>query len=128
MKKLNYNEYIVQGGDWGSFIATIMANNDKEHCKAIHINFAAASPPQKNIFQKLKTGMTFLFPSLFLESNEIEMLKKNYKGLLNGAGYFYLQGTKPQTIGYGLNGITKNEKKLKQNFIRFTCWFSCLYI
>jgi microsomal epoxide hydrolase len=110
MKKLGYQNYIVQGGDWGSFIATIMARNDKENCKAVHINFAAPNPPQKNIFQLIKTGLTYLFPSLFLTKQEIELLSRGYNNILSGTGYFVLQSTKPQTVGYALNGLEKFTK------------------
>eukprot|EP01080_Neovahlkampfia_damariscottae_P000498 gene498-8012_t len=132
MERLNYTEYIVQGGDWGSFIATIMASNDKKHCKAVHINFAAANPPQKTIFQMIKTGLTYLFPRLFLSEIEIELLTRSMEKLVSGIGYFVLQSTKPQTISYALNdspvglaayifekfhGWSEDYKKIDKNLI-----------
>lgn len=38
MLKLGYQEYVVQGGDWGSFIVGRMARMYPENVKALHVN------------------------------------------------------------------------------------------
>lgn len=38
MSKLGYNEYVVQGGDWGAFITRCLAIMYPESVKAIHMN------------------------------------------------------------------------------------------
>ncbi|KAL0575927.1 hypothetical protein V5O48_006037 [Marasmius crinis-equi] len=46
MLALGYNEYVTQGGDWGSMITHTMAGNyGGSNIKAWHTNMAAASPP-----------------------------------------------------------------------------------
>lgn len=60
MTRLGYSQYIVQGGDWGSMIATTMAALDPQ-CVALHINFF---PVNKCTFFYHLTF--FSFSSIFL--------------------------------------------------------------
>ena len=38
MRKLGYEQYVVQGGDWGSWVVRSMAVLYPENVKAVHLN------------------------------------------------------------------------------------------
>ena len=88
---LGYNKYIVQGGDWGSTVSKWMAELYPEHCKGIHLNLVIAFPPEGDN------------PMQGVTSEEVKMLENYDKYKSQGFGYYEIQKTKPQTIGYGLN-------------------------
>ncbi len=92
MARLGYARYGAQGGDWGSIISTQNALVDPQHCAGIHLNMVVAMPPQ---------GVANPMEGL----NEIEM--KAVGDLFNfqkdETGYQAIQGSKPQSLGYGLN-------------------------
>eukprot|EP01104_Vermistella_antarctica_P016699 TRINITY_DN5749_c0_g1_i1.p1 TRINITY_DN5749_c0_g1~~TRINITY_DN5749_c0_g1_i1.p1 ORF type:complete len:513 (+),score=79.12 TRINITY_DN5749_c0_g1_i1:195-1733(+) len=103
MSRMQIDNYIVQGGDWGAIVASYMALEDPEHCIGIHLNLAVAGPPMDG---PLSTAWTlaslFLWPSLSFTEEErrgIEALKAFQK---EESGYQEIQGTKPQTLGYAL--------------------------
>jgi pimeloyl-ACP methyl ester carboxylesterase len=48
MMKLGYNKYVVQGGDWGSFIAGRMARMYPKNVKALHANMVLPSSNTSN--------------------------------------------------------------------------------
>ncbi|KAL6300107.1 alpha/beta-hydrolase [Sparassis latifolia] len=99
MLALGYNEYVVQGGDWGFFIAKTMASQyGNNGLKAWHTNSPFAGPP------------TLLAnPLLFLSNMITPWTAAERAGLQRtmwfrkkGNGYFQEQSTQPQTIGYSL--------------------------
>ncbi|KAF9962125.1 hypothetical protein BGZ72_010049 [Mortierella alpina] len=107
MLHLGYNHYLVQGGDWGSIIARAMAMLYPEHCLAIHINMLPCLPPRPwtRPFEFAKAITGFVLPSLVYKSNPRERASieglKEYASL--ESGYFAIQSTKPQTLGYALH-------------------------
>ncbi|TFY66897.1 hypothetical protein EVG20_g4192 [Dentipellis fragilis] len=113
MLALGYNEYVIQGGDWGYWICnTIAMNYGPQHAKAWHTNFPMY------LFQ---ISLTIL-PSVLTHSPsrrvsppadsaalektytqaDIARLEHNEIWLKQEQGYFSEQATKPQTIGYAL--------------------------
>jgi len=103
MNRLGYEKYIVHGGDWGSMISTCIATLFPENVKGIHINMNSAQPTAKHY---LKQFVGSYFPSLFypkIESDKIFPLGKNFKNLLEETGYFHIQATKPDTVGFALS-------------------------
>ena len=87
MQRLGYRRYVAQGGDWGAFVTTAMAQQRPPGLAAIHLNFpqtmpnvipAKLLPDQKRVVDAWKT---------FREK---------------GWAYGQLQSTRPQTIGYAL--------------------------
>jgi pimeloyl-ACP methyl ester carboxylesterase len=44
MARLGYDQYVAQGGDWGSAVTTAIGIRDPGHCKAIHVNMVSARP------------------------------------------------------------------------------------
>ena len=86
---LGYTRFGTQGGDWGSFVATQIGFTFPEHVIGIHLNMVAAIPHPENRKN--------------LSSEEEKFLKQSKHFLQEEAGYQGIQGTKPQTLAYGLN-------------------------
>ena len=91
MLSLGYNKYIAQGGDWGATITKWIAELFPENCIAIHLNLVLAFPGEGD------DPMEGVTPE---EAKGMENLQKYQE---TGFGYFAIQSTKPQTLGYGLN-------------------------
>jgi epoxide hydrolase len=87
MSRLGYKRYVAQGGDWGAFVTTAMAQQRTPGLVAIHLNFPQVipdDPPDK------------LSPD---QQRAMEVLNRFRS---DGSGYLTMQATRPQTIGYAL--------------------------
>ncbi|KAJ8073604.1 hypothetical protein PM082_011882 [Marasmius tenuissimus] len=92
MLALGYNEYVVQGGDYGSAISALLnAHYGGPHVKALHTNMPILSGPPPGID-----------PSTYTPE-DLEALERGKKWGSKGMGYFHQQATQPQTIGYNLS-------------------------
>ena len=91
MLELGYDKYVVQGGDWGATVSKWIAELFPESCLGIHLNLVIAWPP-------VDTD-----PLEGLNAEEVKGLENQQKYQSNGYGYYAIQSTKPQTLGYGLN-------------------------
>ena len=89
MTRLGYSRYFAQGGDWGSMVTSIIGAQNKGHCAGIHLNLVVVGAPSKEILEN---------PS----KQEQESLAHFNKYIKHGMGYATIQGTRPQTLGYGL--------------------------
>ncbi|KAK2880057.1 hypothetical protein FQN49_000604 [Arthroderma sp. PD_2] len=100
MMALGYKQYVVQGGDWGSIIARVMAKLYPEHVKAVHTNFLALSPPYpwKNPILFLQSLLTLPF-----SPKDRAKLAASWNYITEGNGYMAQQGSWPQTLGYSLH-------------------------
>jgi epoxide hydrolase len=88
MKRLGYNRYIAQGGDWGGIVTSELAKLAPAGLAGVHLNiFASFTPPIVGE------------PT----EEEKEALAKLEKFQSDGSGYFTEQGTRPQQVGYGLS-------------------------
>ncbi|MEZ5170315.1 MAG: epoxide hydrolase [Acidimicrobiia bacterium] len=87
MGRLGYSRYGAQGGDWGSLVTTQLAEVDAGHLAGIHLNMPVCGPPPDGGEMTEEEAESFARVSDYLE---------------NGAGYADIQGTKPQTLAYGL--------------------------
>jgi microsomal epoxide hydrolase len=85
---LGYRRFGVQGGDWGAFAASVLGNRYPEHVAGIHLNLLAVRRDGR-----LPDAPT-AEEKLFLEQLN-HFLKEE-------AGYQWMQGTKPQTLAFGL--------------------------
>lgn len=90
MARLGYNKYGAQGGDWGGGIVRTLAGSDGGHCIGAHSNFPGANRPTDGT----DGGAT---------KAEIERFESRRRELNDHYGYSAIQGTRPQTLGYGLN-------------------------
>jgi len=90
MEGLGYSRYGAQGGDWGAIATSWLGLDDSEHCAGVHLNMVVAGPPEGDDMQGLS-------------ERETEGLAAMAEFMEEGAGYQAIQGTRPQTLGYGLN-------------------------
>lgn len=92
MQQLGYERYGVQGGDWGSAISSWNAVLAPEQVVGLHLNLVFAGFPKhkKNPME----GVT---------EAEQQRLEDRQSSMKEGRGYQQIQGSKPQTLGYGLH-------------------------
>ncbi len=88
MARLGYARYGAQGGDWGAQIATRIGALDAGHCSALHLNMPIASRPADAP------------PLTAQEQADLAALDAFRR---EEGAYAIEQGTKPQTLGVGLN-------------------------
>lgn len=90
MELLGYDRYIAQGGDWGSAISSDMARKRPERLIALHLNFILGRPADP---ANPLAGLS--------EAERAQVAwKANYDR--HESGYQAIQGTKPQSLAYGL--------------------------
>src|SRR6202140_2341711 len=87
MQRLGYQRYVAQGGDWGAFVTTAMAQQRAPGLAAIHLNFAQTIPD---------VVPAVLLPDQKLAVEPMKVFREK------GSAYLQLQSTPPQTIGYAL--------------------------
>ncbi|MCH2469870.1 MAG: epoxide hydrolase [Gemmatimonadetes bacterium] len=90
MEKLGYDRYGAQGGDWGAIINRSLAGNYSDRLIGLHTNFMISGPAG---------GAS----SADVPAEEMELRRERAAAFADGRGYQAIQGTKPQTLGYGLN-------------------------
>ena len=54
MKRLGYNRFAAQGGDWGGFVTNLMAQQAPPELIGIHVNFSGAAP--SDVAKALQSG------------------------------------------------------------------------
>lgn len=91
MQRLGYEQYGLQGGDWGAIINRIHAARYPERIIGLHSNFVLASPPSD-------PAVLAQTPAADLDRRDARQAFMN-----NETAYQQIQGTKPQTLGVGLN-------------------------
>jgi pimeloyl-ACP methyl ester carboxylesterase len=90
MARLAYEKYGAQGGDWGSGVTRWLAANDGGRCIGGHSNFPSGSQPTDD-------------PMRGVTAQELERVQQRRKELGDQYAYGAIQGTRPLTLGYGLN-------------------------
>ena len=86
---LGYGRFGVQGGDWGGFIASVMGLRHPKRVAGIHLNLLAVRRDPKMIESPTPEEKVFLEQlALFLKEE---------------TGYQWIQGTRPQTLAFGLS-------------------------
>src|SRR6266404_2582820 len=89
MARLGYSRYVAQGGDWGAGVTSWMAKQRDPRLAAIHLNLPILFPPPPP-------------PPAGYTAVEQAALAQLVKYGSDGSGYVSIQGTRPQTLGYGL--------------------------
>jgi pimeloyl-ACP methyl ester carboxylesterase len=94
MRRLGYDRYGAQGGDFGAFVAPDLGRVDPEHVIGVHVNAATVGfiPFGDVPEQDLAT----------FSPAEKERLERMRNFLSEGNGYFQIQATRPQTLSYAL--------------------------
>ena len=90
MQQLGYARYYAQGGDWGSVVTRCLGVLYPDHCQAIHLNMPVAGPPDA------------ADPMRGLSEQEAKDVMGMAAFRKTGVGYQAIQGTRPQTLAYGL--------------------------
>jgi len=89
MARLGYSHYVAQGGDWGAGVTSWMAKQRPSGLAAIHLNLPILFPPPPP-------------PPGGYTDAEQQALDHLGKYASDASGYASIQGTRPQTLGYGL--------------------------
>jgi pimeloyl-ACP methyl ester carboxylesterase len=93
MSLLGFERYGVQGGDAGAAIAPWLGRLDPEHVAGVHTNALVQIP---SFIQLMLAPLI----SSRAEKKRLELFRHYYKEMM---GYAQIQGTRPKTLGYGLN-------------------------
>lgn len=88
MRRLGYERWFAQGGDWGAIVTTVMGGQAPTGLVGIHTNMPVARPTREDYANPGPAERAAM------EAGE------RYKTF--DSGYSKIQSTKPQTIGYGL--------------------------
>lgn len=86
MERLGYTRYGAQGGDWGAMVTSQIGALDPAHCAGIHLNMVIAIPQEGELGER---EQGWAADTQAFQTRE--------------TGYQQIQGTKPQTLGIGLN-------------------------
>ncbi len=88
MQTLGYERYGVQGGDWGAIVGTALALRHPDAVIGLHLNFGIGgqAPPESEMSEAEREWRAF---RQRFEAEE--------------TGYSRIQGTRPQTLAYGLH-------------------------
>jgi microsomal epoxide hydrolase len=90
--ELGYDRYGAQGGDWGAIATTLIGVVHPEHAIGLHLHLVVAGPPSGEGVNPLEG----------LSDSELAALDDMNHFREEETGYQAIQGTKPQTLGYGL--------------------------
>jgi microsomal epoxide hydrolase len=88
MLRLGYSRYGAQGGDWGSFVTAWLGANRAEHLLGIHLN----------LLPLRRDAAMYSNPT----EEERRFLAALEAWLKEETGYQWIQGTRPQTLAFGL--------------------------
>jgi pimeloyl-ACP methyl ester carboxylesterase len=91
MERLGYEHWVAQGGDWGADITAYLAHDPPPSLAGIHLNSLFFMPSKE------------LRPNQTPTAEEAKAFEKHNHFETHETGYFKLQATRPQTLGYGLS-------------------------
>ncbi|KAM6461811.1 epoxide hydrolase 1-like [Liasis olivaceus] len=105
MQRLGFQEYYLQGGDWGSRITMNMAQMLPKSVKGLHLNMVFVSKFGWSTLVDLLLGgyVPWLVGLTREDSRRMFPYFKNIYYMLRETGYLHIQATKPDTAGCGLN-------------------------
>ena len=86
---LGYPRFAAQGGDWGAFITSVLGLRHADHGVGIPLNLLTAG----------REGPASAAPT----PEETAYREQAKRWQAEEAGYQWIQGTKPQTLAFGLN-------------------------
>jgi pimeloyl-ACP methyl ester carboxylesterase len=109
MAKLGYERYVAQGGDWGSVVTQAIGQSQTEHCAGIHINMPIVAPDEETMSD--------------LTERETRALEDIGHYDRWDSGYSKQQGTRPQTLGYGLADSAVGQ--MSWIVEKFWSWMDC---
>lgn len=87
MRRLGYDRFVAQGGDWGSAVTRSMAVQKVPGLAGIHLNMVVVFPPKDETYADAEAQAA---------RDAADAHKQS------GLGYSTQQSTRPQTLGYAL--------------------------
>uniref|UniRef100_A0A915Q4U7 Epoxide hydrolase n=1 Tax=Setaria digitata TaxID=48799 RepID=A0A915Q4U7_9BILA len=101
MIRLGFSRYLLQGGDWGSAIATSIAFYYPENVIGLHLNMALIFTWKALLYEIFGA----VVPRLAYSSETFHHQPAGafLKDILEETGYMHIQATKPDTVGAALS-------------------------
>ena len=106
---LGYDRFLMQGGDWGSFVTSRIAYDAPDRVIGLHLNMTPI-PRDPNMVAN---------PT----PEEARYLEELAVFLKEETGYQWIQGTRPQTLSYGL--VDSPVGLAAWIFEKFRQWMDC---
>ena len=95
MRRLGYERYGAQGGDFGAFVSPDVGRVDASHVAGVHVNAATVGfIPFGDVDEATLAELS--------DAEKVRLERLN-RFMSDGNGYFQIQATRPQTLAYGLN-------------------------
>lgn len=94
MRRLGYQRYGAQGGDWGAFVSPELGRIDPDHVVGVHVNAATVGFIPFGPVEPDELAS-------FSDAEKLRLDRLN-RFLADGNGYFQIQATRPQTLAYAL--------------------------
>jgi pimeloyl-ACP methyl ester carboxylesterase len=88
MRRLGYSRFVAQGGDWGAAVTTAIAMAKPPECAGVHLNMPIIFPQNEDYAQLTDAEKASVASMQYYQESD--------------SGYAKQQGTRPQTLGYGL--------------------------
>ncbi|MFO0689835.1 MAG: alpha/beta fold hydrolase [Myxococcota bacterium] len=92
MAQLGYARYVAQGGDWGAIVTRRLGEAYADRLLGVHFNMIFALP-----------GADDPDPMAGVTDAEKARFAAAAARIADGTGYMAIQGTKPETLAYGLS-------------------------
>ncbi len=109
MKRLGYERWVAQGGDWGAMVTTLIGAQAPEGCAAIHLNMPIAPPDPETMGDLTEQEQSALAGIQHYQDWD--------------SGYSKQQSTRPQTVGYGLTDSPSGQAAWVLE--KFWAWTDC---
>ena len=109
MTALGHDRFAAQGGDWGSFVTARMAHDAPERLIGIHLNMTALPINPASIETPTPEEARYAAEMKVFAAQE--------------TGYQWIQGTRPQTLAYGLSDSPAG--LAAWIFEKFRSWTDC---
>jgi pimeloyl-ACP methyl ester carboxylesterase len=93
MKRLGYEQFAAQGGDWGALITNVMAQQAPPELLGIHVNMPGTVPAE--VARALQRGEA---PPARLSAEERRAFDRLKEVYTTGLAYALLMGSRPQTL------------------------------
>ncbi|MCW6537183.1 epoxide hydrolase family protein [Sphingomonas lycopersici] len=109
MKRLGYDRFVAQGGDWGSAVSSAIGASGDAAVAGIHVNMIVAPPTPDDMADPTP--------------EEQAALAAFQRYMTDGNGYAQQQATRPQTLGYAL--VDSPAGQAAWIFEKFHAWTDC---
>jgi pimeloyl-ACP methyl ester carboxylesterase len=109
MKRLGYDLFVAQGGDWGATVTIALGALAPPECLAIHLNMVVVYPDAEQMIDMTDREKSAAAGMKFYADHD--------------SGYAKQQGTRPQTLGYGLTDSPAGQAAWI--YEKFHAWSDC---